>query len=183
MRRSLLVLSGLLVASGVASASPSPSTGRAVYVGSARTLALTAHEAKYQRITKAYADAPSHPENRPGFKSGWTVNYEDATAHSDAGAQVTIYVYDNRTHAEAIYKHVCKTACPAQEVIKGIHVGYSTQTYHSVPTVSAGATCRNLYLDVATGATTETPKQLGYDAGYLIAAVFAKAYLHGMKSC
>ncbi len=176
-----LLICGTLA--GTALASPSPPNNGTVYLGSARILVLSAAEAKYNKVVSSHAQTASAGK-RLGFKSGWEVQYQDTSRTSNAQADATIYVYDNQQHAAKAAADTCRyKPCKARAPLRGVQIKYASYNFNGVPAVAAITNCRNLYVAVVTAATTETPRQLGYDAGYVAGAIYAKAIAAGMAPC
>lgn len=155
----------------------SASPGKGDYTGSARSLVLTAREAKYSAIASSRPTTPSAGK-RLGLRSAWETKYRDPDG---AGTDVLIYVYDSIAHTERAFS----SACPgcARKVVKGVRIRYTSRKFNGVPTVAAAGVCRNLYIGAVSVAVTETPNQLAIDAGYEIGSVVGKAIGRGMATC
>jgi hypothetical protein len=170
------VLAG--VTSSVAVGSPSPGkTGN--YQGSAKNLVPTASQAKYDKIAASTVTFPSAGK-RAGIRSAWEVKYQDRLPV--AIADVTIYVYDNSPHALAAYRDACTKGCQ-HRTVKGFETKYVSTHFKGLPVVTVVSHCRNVYVAVITTATSETLGQLGYDAGFLIGVIYAKAKVYGLGAC
>jgi hypothetical protein len=173
---------------GPSTAAPG-STSAGNYPGSAKSLAPTARAVLYVRIStsRALLPADAAASLRPGFKSGWNVNYERTAPYTSLAG--TIIVYANQAHARAAYRTasaaVCGRSCRT-DAAAGAPIRYRlvTGTGVGVGVLNAFTTCRNVYVAVgASGYSSQANRLLPRDSKALIAAIYAKAVSLGMSAC
>jgi hypothetical protein len=170
----------LLLAGALACASASASLAGG-FTGDARSIALTAGQARYRALTGLAATPNPPADKRPGFRSGWQASYLKGTATAPVEAFLLIYVYDSTHDAKRAYARSC-TACTGSVKIDGVGMKFQATSGNGAPGVITVATCRNVYAAIVVSGKL-TANALARAAGALAGGIFAKAAAGGMSPC
>jgi hypothetical protein len=177
-RRPLAMLLAFTVAGSAAS---SVALAAPNYPGNARSVALTAAQAKYKALTGSAAAAKPPADKRHGFRSGWQTSYLKGTAAAPVEAYSLIYIYSTASDANRAYASSCK-ACTGKIRVQGIKMKFQLTKEKGTPGVINIAACRNVYVAIVVSGKLKTAA-LAQAAGALAGGIYAKAMAGGMTPC
>lgn len=170
----------LLVVCAVAGATASVALAAKNFNGSARTVALTAAQAKYKALTGSGAAEKPPLDKQRGYRSGWQTSYLKGTVKVPVEAYALIYVYDTAANAKRAYANSCD-GCSDDLRAQGITMKVMLTTEKTTGVIEI-TTCRNIYAAIVVSGDLK-PNALAEAAGALAGAVYAKATAGGMTPC
>jgi hypothetical protein len=156
----------------------------------AASLVPTKSELGYDKTISSKVVLTPSTGKRPGFRSGWDVQYQDSSGLTIKDVDLVVYVYDNDAHALSAYDSACPV-CKDERVVNGALVkdGIAGVKHlsgalagKSVTSLGVMAVCRNIYVG-GTTAGSATADDLASDTGTFVGAVYRKAMEQGMAKC
>ena len=150
------------------------------YKGTARSISLTAGQAKYTALTASGPATKPPADKRRGYRSGWQASYLKGSVAKPVTAYALVYVYATPADAKRAYTNSCP-GCSKDVKLQQVTMKYQ-YTQKAPANVVDISTCRNVYVaTVVSGKLTAA--QLAQNAAALAGRVFAKATAGGMSPC
>jgi len=150
-------------------------------MGDARSISLTAAQAKFTRLTGSVSAEKPPADKLIGYRTGWQASYLKGTATAPVQAYSLVYVYATPKDARRAYANSCGD-CTGNATTGGVSMKFQLTNEKATPGVIAIASCRNVYAAlVVTGKLG--PAALARTAGALAGTIYAKAMASGMSRC
>ena len=80
------------------------------YLGDARSISLTAAQAKFTRLTGSVSAANPPADKLIGYRTGWQASYLKGTTKEPVQAYSLVYVYATPKDAQRAFANSCGTA-------------------------------------------------------------------------
>jgi hypothetical protein len=177
-------LLALLLACGIAAAAiPGVSAAPTArnYMGDARSISLTAAQAKFTKLTGSVAAQKPPADKQIGYRTGWQASYLKGTTKAPVQAYSLVYVYATPSDAQRAYANSCGD-CTGNVTTAGVRMKFRLTGAETTPGVIDIARCRNVYAAIVVTGKVGTAA-LARTAGALAGTIYAKAMAGGMSRC